>query len=199
MKLVYQGRYKDESQLPTAKLPDNAQKFNAAKYPVGIATKSAIFIVPLIIMLIGAIYIRDHIYGWSETDINIYGIALGLMVMFPRMLFQLSMFGKNSEVKWWYSIKYLTILFACTEPISKEKEIYLSLLFHIMFGLIPLILWMIMPQFMNDILLWFALGELSTGTVDFLNAFYAITQMPKGSFFVLSGSEYYWYVPESTD
>lgn len=32
-----------------------------------------------------------------------------------------------------------------------------------------------MPQFMDDMLFWFALGELSTGTVDFQNAFYAIT------------------------
>ncbi|WP_297429948.1 metalloprotease family protein [Clostridium sp.] len=199
MKLVFQGKYKNESQLPTAKLPHNAQKFKAAKYPIGIATKSLIFLIPLMIMLVGGIYIRDYIHGWSIIYINMEGMALGIIVMFPRLIFQLSMFGKNTEVKWWYSIRYLGIVFACTEPISKEKEILLSLFPHIILGIIPLILWIIMPQFMDDIVLWFALGELATGTADFLNAFYAITQMPKGSFFVLSGPEYYWYIPESVN
>lgn len=196
MKLVFQGKYKDESQLPTVKLPNNAQRFKAAKYPIGMAAKSLIFLIPLMIMLVGAMYIRDYIHGWSIIYINIWGMALGIMVIFPRLIFQLNMFGENCEVKWWYSIKYLTIIFACTEPISKKKEIYLSLFHHIILGVIPLILWIIMPQFMDDILLWFALGELSTGTGDFLNAFYAITQMPKGSFFILSGSQYYWYIHE---
>lgn len=125
MNLVFQGEYKDESQLPIAELPDNAQKFKAPKYPMNIATKSLVFLIPLITMLIGVICLRDYINGRSIICINILGMALGVIVMLPRLIFQLSMFGEDSEVKWWYSIKHLTIIFSCTEPISKKKEIFL--------------------------------------------------------------------------
>ena len=89
MKLIFQGKYKDESQLPVAKLPGSVRKLKAAKYPIGIATKSIIFIIPLTIMLILAMYVRDYIHGWSIININIVGMILGIIVMFPRLIFQL--------------------------------------------------------------------------------------------------------------
>ncbi|MFP4660954.1 MAG: DUF3267 domain-containing protein [Halanaerobiales bacterium] len=201
MKLVWKGKYKDESQLEKANLPEDAVKFREPDSPAKLNLISSIFIIPVIIFVVIMIYLKRMIGildGFPEF-INIIGLLLAYLMIIPHELIHAAMFPEKAEVSVWYSLKNIMAFVHSTYPMSKKRFIWMSLLPSIVFGLIPLIIWLFIPESYgnSDIILSFAFFSLLLGVGDYLNVFNALRQMPKGAITQLSGFNSYWYMPDN--
>ncbi|MHB8130977.1 MAG: DUF3267 domain-containing protein, partial [Mobilitalea sp.] len=102
-------------------------------------------------------------------------------------------------VEVYYSLKHMMAFVISTHPTSKARFIFLSALPSLVFGILPLIIWLfIPPQFqpLGNIIYSFGLFNLFFGCGDFMNIFNATIQMPKGAITQLSGFHSYWYMPK---
>jgi hypothetical protein len=200
MKLIWKGKFENEQQLSTEKLPCNAVKFKEPGTPAMVSLVSSLFIIPVLIIILGVVYIKTQL-GASinfSNIFNIWGILLAFLFIIPHEFLHAIAFPRHVEVQVWYSPKNIMVFVFSTFPISKLRFIYLNLLPNIIFGIIPLIIFIFIPiKFyrISEILLTFATFSLTIGIGDFLNAYNAATQMPKDSMTQLSGFHSYWYLP----
>ena len=81
-----------------------------------------------------------------------------------------------------------------TEDFSKTRFILMSLCPNIIFGMIPLILYFLFPQYAS----LGTLGALafSAGAGDYVNVFHALTEVPNGAKVYCNGIHTYWYKTE---
>ena len=81
-----------------------------------------------------------------------------------------------------------------TEDFSKFRFCFMSMLPNLVFGFIPLIIFMINPSltFLGDL----GVFAISCGVGDYLNVINALRQVPKGAKIYNSGMHSYWYKPE---
>lgn len=77
----------------------------------------------------------------------------------------------------------------------------MSLMPSIVFGLLPLILWLFIPEHnqISNFLLCFGSINLLVGAGDYLNVFNALVQMPKGAVTQMSGFHSYWYLKDNPE
>lgn len=81
-----------------------------------------------------------------------------------------------------------------TESMTKKHFVFMSLLPNLVFGVLPYALFFVFPS-----QIWlgvFGAFNIGAGGGDYINAFNALTQMPKGSLCFMSGMHSYWYRPE---
>ena len=200
LKLIWKGKFQGEHQLPVGVLPDNAVRFREPETPAKLNLVASLFIIPVALIIIAAIIIKAKM-GLITQGLelfNIWGVLLAFLMIFPHEMLHAVAFPREAEVEVWYSIKNMMAFVASTYPTSKWRFIFLSLLPSIVFGFIPLIIWIfIPPEFsgISDMLFSFGSCSLMVGVGDFLNVFNAATQMPRGSITQLSGFHSYWYMP----
>ena len=212
MKLVFRGFFKDESQLPKGVLPPNAVKFREPQTKAqsfSLSMVLAFIISVLVIAITVAIELLwregEIIYTGNGAivdilnlvpDFTILGVVLALIVLIPHELLHAICFGKGAEVEMFF--KSTGAFVTCTKPISKGHFIFLSLLPNVVFGVIPLILWAVLPYHpaYSSHLHTFAFAGLVIGVGDYVNAFNGLRQMPKGSMQQLSGFHSYWFIPQ---
>lgn len=198
MKIIFKGRYKNKEQLPVGNLPENAVKFREPDNFIKLNLVASMFIIPVIVIIAVASYIKTQLGGTVGSFLGGNGFILALLTIIPHELLHAIAFPKESEVEVWYNPKALMAFVVSTYPTSKGRFIFLSLLPNIIFGLIPLILWVIIPienENISQTLFSYANLNLLMGVGDYLNVFNAITQMPKGGITQLSGMNSYWYMP----
>lgn len=200
MNLVWKGIYKGKDQLPVGELPERAVKFKEPDSMLRLNVVASIFIIPVIMLVAIAYLIKSNLLGTSVdmNFINLWGILLAFSMILPHELLHAVLFPKDKEVELWVSPSAFAAFVVSTAPVSKGRFIFLSLLPNIVFGFIPLIIWIFVPEggTMTEILFSFAVMSLSFGIGDYLNVFNSIFQMPKGSIQQLSGMNSYWYLPE---
>lgn len=200
MNLVWKGIYKGKDQLPVGVLPERAVKFKEPDSVEMLSVVATLFIIPVIMLVAIAYLIKTHLLGTSVgmNFFNLWGILLAFLMILPHELLHAVLFPKDKEVELWVSPKNLMAFVVSTAPVSKGRFIFLSLLPNLVFGFIPLIIWIFVPEggTMTKILFSFAVISLSFGVGDYLNVFNSIFQMPKGSIQQLSGMNSYWYLPE---
>lgn len=200
MKLIWKGKFENEEQLTVGTLPENAIRFKEPETPEKLIRAAGLFIIPVIIIIGVAIYIKKLSGGnfvFSDM-VNIRGILLSLLMAIPHELLHAAAFPKHAEVEIWYSFKYAMAFVFSSCPVSKSRFIFLSLLPNIVFGFVPLISWIFIPSEFSQIsgiVFSFATFSLTMGIGDFLNVYNAATQMPKDSITQLSGFHSYWYLP----
>lgn len=200
MKLIWKGKFHSEEQLKIGNLPENAVKFKEPETPAKLSMVASLFIIPVIFIVGITFFIKDKM-GISETlyNFSILGMLLSYLVIIPHEFLHAIAFPVEAEVEIWYSFKHMMAFVFSTHPTSKWRFIFLSLLPNIVFGFIPLVAWIFMPQSLGaitDITINFAIFSLMMGCGDFLNVFNALTQMPKNSITQLSGFHSYWYMKE---
>jgi len=94
---------------------------------------------------------------------SIYGFLLSFLVIIPHEFLHAIAFPKNAEVQVWYSFKNMTAFVYSTHQISKLRFIYICLLPSIIFGVIPLVVWIFIPvEFfvISKTVFTFAIGNL---------------------------------------
>lgn len=202
MNLKFKGKYTDVKQLQIGNLPDNAVKFKEPNNPLMLNLIASIFVVPILIIVGIATIIKMKLDPGSNLPelFNIWGLLLAIIMILPHELLHASAFPKNTEVQLWYSLKNFLVFVFSTYPVTKLRFIYLSLLPNIIFGFLPLLIWIFIPSKyagISEILFSFAFFSLLFGIGDFLNIFNAIFQMPRGSLTQLYGFNSYWYIPKN--
>lgn len=199
IKLVWKGKFTSEDQLSKGNLPKNAVKFKEPESLTKLNLVASLFLIPAIMLVLLGIFIKRSL-GVSSSlfnGFNNWGILLAFLAVIPHEILHAISFPKGAEVEFWYSPKSLTPFVTSTHPTSKKRFIFLSILPSLVFGFLPLILWIFIPEEYGataDIVLTFSTFSLFLGSGDFLNVFNALRQMPRNSYTQLSGMNSYWYM-----
>jgi len=129
--------------------------------------------------------------GGIQSGAWILGALLALLAMFPHELLHAVCF--KGEVEMYTNLKQGSLFVVGTERMSKARFIFMSLLPNLVFGFIPFIIFLFVPQW--TLLGVFGAVGISGGAGDYLNVFNALTQMPKGARTYMHGFHSYWYQP----
>ncbi|MEJ6950749.1 DUF3267 domain-containing protein [Natronospora cellulosivora (SeqCode)] len=200
MKLNWKGRFKDKSQLEKGDLPENAVQFREPDSFLTLNIVACFFIIPVFILLGIAIYMKREL-GLLEGTANYWdlrGFILAFIMILPHEFLHALAFPKEAEVQVWYSPKSLMAFVFSSYPVSKKRFIFLSLLPNMIFGFIPLIVWIFIPEtyWFTDTLVSFAFLSLVMGGGDYMNVFNASWQMPRAAYTQSSGFHSFWFMPE---
>lgn len=199
MKLVWRGDYKSEEDLPKADLPENAVQFKEPETPAKVNLAASAFILPVLVIVGLAMVGKVMLYGGFEmTGVPWVGFLLAFVAILPHEAIHAVCFPKGSTVYLFTSLKNGMAFVVCPEQMSKARFIFLSLAPNLLFGLLPLLLWVFLPIASGAVsvnLFTFALMSLSCGVGDFMNVWNAARQMPRGSVTALSGFHSYWWMP----
>lgn len=205
MNLVWKGINKSNDQLPVGRLPENAVKFKEPNSMAMLNVVASLFVIPIFIFVGATMFLKYLISGdpevFSTVTFNFLGITLAFIAVLPHELLHAKAFPKQAEVELWVKPKALIAFVVSTYPVTKNRFIFISLLPNLIFGFIPLMIWVFVPgnSMFNEVLFSFATFSLLLGVGDYLNVFNTITQMPKGSMTQLSGMNSYWYMPDENE
>lgn len=189
MKLVWKGIYKGEEQLPKGELPPNAVPFKEPKTPAELSLKATVWVLPVVVLALLLVYIKSLFTGVWALPLSLWGVLLAFVAVLPNELLHAVCFPRDAVVEMYASPKNLMAFVHTTYPVSKRRFIGLSLL--------PMMAWLAVPDgAWGAILYTFGLCSLALGVGDFLNAFNAARQMPKGALTQLSGFHSYWFMAE---
>ena len=201
LKLIWKGKFNGVEDLPIGELPKNAVRFEESESAEELAKETRRFLIPVVIFLLIVIFLRIKINGFFGVSdvINIFGIILIPFSILPHEYLHAIFFPKDAEVEMWYSIKQRLALVTSTTAITKKRFIFLSLFPNIVFGFLPLIIWIFIPSYMSfisGILFTFGFISLIMGVGDFMNIYNTIKQVPKGAMTQISGFNSYWFFKE---
>jgi len=200
MKLTYRGTYKDPEQLDKGILPENAVKFIEPEDPAELNIAAAKFLIPAFMLVVILMVISYLIHGGFFRHSTLMGFLIAFILSFltllPHEYLHAICFGKGAKVDMYVIPKQMMVFVYSTQPITKARFIFLSLLPNVLFGWIPMLVWVALPPSQTSYSLFiFAAMTISFGAGDYLNTYNAIRQMPKGSMQQLSGFHSYWFIP----
>ncbi|EOU1764132.1 DUF3267 domain-containing protein [Clostridium perfringens] len=194
MKLIWKGKFNDVEDLPIGELPENAVRFEEPESAEELAKETRRFFLIVIFLRIKT----NGFFGVSDV-LNIFGIILIPFSILPHEYLHAIFFPKYAEVEMWYSIKQRLALVTSNTSITKKRFIFLSIFPNIVFGFLPLIIWIFIPSgmsFISGILFTFGFISLTLGSGDFMNIYNTIKQVPKDAMVQISGLNSYWFFKE---
>lgn len=191
MKLHYKGKYNlDPETLPAALHKEGAVQFKEAGSTRELGKQANIIAVVLLILLfipIGFLRLID-LDGFGFW----IGILLSLVCAVPHEIIHALCF--REDVYLYTNLKQSMLFVIGTEPMSKARFVFMSVLPSLVFGLIPYLIGLFIPH--CAILLGLGWSSISMGAGDYINIYHALTQMPKGAKTYMSGFHSWWYMPE---
>lgn len=202
MKLRYGGKFTSMEALPKADLPERAVIFREPATPLKLNLVAGGYCILALLLSAGIAGVSYLIYGEFQgvflSTPGAIGLAVCFLAVLPHELLHAAAFGKDAEVKLYFSLKHLMAFVVSQQPISKGRFIFMSILPNLVFGWIPLFIWAFIPlgEGIASFLIAFSIGSISCGSGDYMNIVNALIQMPKGSIQQLSGFHSYWYMPE---
>ena len=191
LKLIWKGKFNGVEDLPIGELPENAVRFEEPESAEELAKETRRFLIPVRIKTNG-------FFGVSDV-LKIFGIILIPFSILPHEYLHAIFFPKDAEVEMWYSIKQRLALVTSNTAITKKRFIFLSIFPNIVFGFLPLIIWIFIPSdmsFISGILFTFGFISLTIGSGDFMNIYNTIKQVPKDAMVQISGLNSYWFFKE---
>ena len=193
MKLHYKGKFDGkEETLPQREHPAGAVQFrepDAKKFTlianIGALLLAAVLLVPFVL--------RGMPYFSDKTPVQLWiACLLFLAAMFPHEFLHALCFRGDVELYTWFKRGALFVV--GTEDMRKGRFIFMSLLPNLVLGVVPFVVFLFLPQL--TALGFFGLIAISAGFGDYINVFFALTQMPKGAKTYMSGFHSFWYKPE---
>lgn len=192
MKLHYMGKFDgNEETLPHDEHRPGAVQFrepDAKKFTLIANIGSIFLLVPLLLLYYfrqGAPYYFIFLVRFA------IGAVLALLSLFPHEVLHALCFHGDVYLYTWLNRGALFV--AGAEDMSKGRFIFMSLLPNLVFGVLPFVAFLIFPK----LVLLGAFGTIAIpcGFGDYLNVFYALTQMPNGARVYPYGFHSYWYLP----
>lgn len=196
MKLIYKGKYHDESQLPVREHPEGYVPFREPQSMSKLALIANLLAVGLLIIAAIPCVLRaraaydsmgdffDHGY-WGV----LLGIFLSLVCCVPHEFLHAACF--RGEVELYTNLRKGMLFVVGTEDMSRGRFVFMSLLPNLIFGLLPFVLYLIFPR--AAVLAGLGVAALSSSAGDCLNVFNCLTQVPRGAKVYMSGMHSYWY------
>lgn len=189
MKLIYKGKYNgDPNSLPHGEHKSNAVKFREPENTKQLALVANLLALGITLVCLFGFYLRAR--SW---EISLVGALLSLLSLYPHEFLHAICFKKEVFLytKWSQGLLFVV----GPEDMSKARFIGMSLLPNLIFGFCPYLIFMLFPQ--CTLLGTFGAIAIGMGAGDYLNVFFALTQMPKGARTYLYGFHSYWYMPQN--
>lgn len=199
MKFVWKGKFTGYDQLPIGHLPENAVRYEEPETVAELSKKASWFLIPVGVFVLVIVLLRRLFFGeFPPFDISLFGVFIAFLMIMPHEFLHGIVFPKGAEVEVYYSIKNMMAFVISTHPTSKNRFIFLSALPNVVFGVLPLILWLVLPsEFvkLGQVLFTFGAVSMTFGVGDFMNIYNTIRQVPAGGMTQLSGFHSYWFMP----
>ena len=190
MRLHYKGTYNlDPGSLPRKPHRPGAVPFKEAKDTKALSIiANGLGLVIIAILMVTAIF-----RGRSTFDQNqaITACVLPIAMLLPHELLHAACF--RDDVYLYTNLKQGMLFVVGPEDMSRSRFILMSLLPNMIFGFIPYIIGMALP---NMALAMFGAICTGMGAGDYYNVFNTLTQAPKGAKVYNYGFNSYWYLPK---
>lgn len=189
MRLHFNGKYNlDPDSLPHGEHKAGAVKFNEPNSTAEFSRMVGKYSLFLLAVLVTALLYK---YRSLPTEAWLIGGLLFLVSLFPHELLHAVCF--KGDVYLYTNLLQGMLFVVGPEDMSRGRFVFMSLLPNIVFGLIPYVLALVLPD-----LGWlgvFGMLSLTVGIGDFYNIKNALTQMPKNARCYLYKFNSYWYQP----
>lgn len=184
MKFHYAGKYNDESQLERRPDPEGAVMF---KEPKNMKT-IAIIMNALAIVIYILLWIALSKFS-SSYKMSFWGFLIFVASMVPHEFLHAICF--REDVYMYTNLNKGMLFVYNTEDMSKGRFIFMSMLPNIIFGFIPLILFLIFPSV--NLFGTLANFAICAGAGDYINVYHAVAEVPNGAKIYMNGFNTYWY------
>lgn len=189
MRLHYRGTYDlDPGSLPQSGHRPGAVPFKEAKDSKALAViANGLCVVIMILLTIPAV-----LRCGSTFDINqmIPACVFPMAALLPHEILHAVCF--REDVYLYTNLKQGMLFVIGPEDMSKSRFIFMSLLPNLVFGLIPYMIGMALP---NLALAMFGAICTGMGAGDYYNVFNTLTQVPNGAKIYSYQFNSYWYLP----
>lgn len=180
-KIKWIGLIKEEKMkdYQVGELSKNAKKMNMPTTSKEMMIKALPFIIPAFLILLLSVYFKSGEIFLLRLYI-IIGVLLGFLALIIHELLHAIVYPKNANVYIGIA-KPITFVALASYPLKKEKFILMCLLPYIL-GIIPLILFWIMPitdMKIHSILFGLSAMGLGSPYPDLFNVYQVLKQTPK--------------------
>ena len=180
-KIKWIGLIKEEKMkdYQVGELSKNAKKMNKPTTSKEMMIKALPFIIPALVILFLSVYFKSGEFFLLRLYI-IIGVLLGFLALIIHELLHAIVYPKNANVYIGIA-KPITFVALASYPLKKEKFILMCLLPYIL-GIIPLILFWIMPitdMKIHSILFGLSAMGLGSPYPDLFNVYQVLKQTPK--------------------
>ena len=180
-KIKWIGLIKEEKMkdYQVGELSKNAKKMNMPTTSKEMMIKALPFIIPALVILFLSVYFKSGEFFLLRLYIKI-GVLLGFLALIIHELLHAIVYPKNANVYIGIA-KPITFVALASYPLKKEKFILMCLLPYIL-GIIPLILFWIMPitdMKIHSILFGLSAMGLGSPYPDLFNVYQVLKQTPK--------------------
>lgn len=189
MRLHYSGTYNlDPDSLPQSGHRPGAVPYREVKDSKALAIIANVLCVAIIILLTIPAVLRCG----RTFDINqmIPACVLPMAALLPHELLHAVCF--REDVYLYTNLKQGMLFVIGPEDMSKFRFIFMSMLPNLVFGFIPYIIGMALPNFA---LAFFGTLCIGMGAGDYYNVFNTLTQVPGGAKVYSYQFNSYWYLP----
>lgn len=190
MRLHYRGAYN----LDPGTLPENGHRPGAVPFREAKDTKALSMIANglcIVIIVLLAVPALTRCRGTFDTKQMIPACVLPIVVLLPHELLHAACF--REDVYLYTNLRQGMLFVVGAEDMSKARFILMSLLPNIIFGFIPYIIGMALP---NLALAFFGTLCTGMGAGDYYNVFNTLTQVPNGARIYNHRFNSYWYLPQ---
>ena len=180
-KIKWIGLIKEEKMkdYQVGELSKNAKKMNMPTTSKEMMIKALPFIIPALVILFLSVYFKSGEFFLLRLYI-IIGVLLGFLALIIHELLHAIVYPKKANVYIGIA-KPITFVALASYPLKKEKFILMCLLPYIL-GIIPLILFWIMPitdMKIHSILFGLSAMGLGSPYPDLFNVYQVLKQTPK--------------------
>ena len=180
-KIKWIGLIKEEKMkdYQVGELSKNAKKMNMPTTSKEMMIKALPFIIPALVILFLSVYFKSGEFFLLRLYI-IIGVLLGFLALIIHELLHAIVYPKNANVYIGIA-KPITFVALASYPLKKEKFILMCLLPYIL-GIIPLILFWIMPitdMKIHSIIFGLSAMGLGSPYPDLFNVYQVLKQTPK--------------------
>ena len=193
MRLHYKGKYDlNPESLPHGQHMPGAVPFKEAKDSKQLSLIANAASVVIMVLLAVPAYFRCREFLWASPLQMMFCAIASMLILFPHEILHALCF--KEDVYLYTNWKQGLLFVVGPETMSKGRFIFMSLLPHLVLGIIPYLIGIIFPNQVFAVVL----GILATGmgAGDYYNVLNALTQMPKGSRTYLYQFSSYWYMPQ---
>ncbi|WP_350453643.1 DUF3267 domain-containing protein [Slackia heliotrinireducens] len=200
MHLVYKGKFTGPDDLPVADMPERAVMFDEPDSLDGIAREAVKYTLymcfPVVAVLVAGLLLdgTDPLAPQFALGIML-GAALSLVAAVPHEFLHAMCMPRGAQVELWTALRQGMLFVTTTHPFTKGRFIVMSALPGLVLGVIPCLVWLLIPHgtLGSAALFTFGASSFLMAAGDILNIANALRQVPTGGTVALSGIHSYWW------
>ena len=187
--IKYKGNYISDEQLIKREIPKNAEEFGKIKSIKNELGKGFLMMLPLFILMIVLIYfkVKDLDYHLSmniEVIVSFFIVIISVYLLtFVHEVIHALFYPLKSQKEIWKSKKDGAYFVYCEDAISKKRYIIMVLAPMFILGIIPFIIWLLLPNIIPMpyniavVIIFLLMTIVAMGDVS--NIYYVLKEVPK--------------------